>query len=61
MDTLGYDLARKVLSAVVSYLPLAHIAGMVYIVCHCSNYYVLIEFNLPKTKVWKQIKLEILK
>ena len=32
MDTLGYDLAKKVLRVVVSYLPLAHIAGMVCIV-----------------------------
>ena len=35
MDTLGCDLAKDVFRKVVSYLPLAHIAGMVYI---CSSY-----------------------
>ena len=33
MDTLDYDLAKDVLRRIVSYLPLAHIAGMV-----CTHY-----------------------
>ena len=38
MDTIDCYLAENVLKVVVSYLPLAHIAGMVYIVCIIVNY-----------------------